>query len=223
MFNLSVSEEKEEQEEETMNVLMMLTATSVLLAGCTVLGKRTAEEPSYTVLAGEDECEVRQYGGMVVAETVVEGQYARTSGMAFSRLAGYIFGRNRSKEKIPMTAPVIQEQAGEKITMTSPVLQEKKGKAWVMAFVMPEGSSLESLPEPLDATVTLRAVPARKVGVIRYSGLHSESNLDARASELAGWLEKKGYRMLSGPRAASYDPPWTLPFLRRNEVHIDVE
>jgi hypothetical protein len=206
-----------------MNTLMLLVATSLLLAGCSVLGKRTAAEPPYTVLAGAGEYEVRQYAGMVVAETVVEGEYARTSGPAFSRLAGYIFGKNRSKTKISMTAPVLQEQASEKLAMTAPVIQEKKGTAWVMAFVMPEGSTLSSLPEPLDPSVTLRKVPARRIGVIRYSGMHSESNLESNAAKLAVWLESKGYRMISRPRAASYDPPWTIPFMRRNEVHIDVE
>ncbi|NTW10089.1 MAG: heme-binding protein [Chlorobiaceae bacterium] len=206
-----------------MEKLILLAATSLLLAACSVIGKRTAAEPPYKALAGEGEYEVRQYAAMVVAETIVEGEYGRTSGTAFSRLAGYIFGKNRSKVKLSMTAPVLQEQAGENIGMTSPVLQEKKGTAWVMAFVMPEGSTLESLPEPLDPSVTLRALTARKVGVIRYTGLHTESNLESNAAKLALWLESKGFRMVSRPRAASYDPPWTIPFMRRNEVHIDLE
>ncbi|NTW82291.1 MAG: heme-binding protein [Chlorobiaceae bacterium] len=206
-----------------MNGLLMLLATSVLLAGCSVLGKREAKEPPYKVLLTEGDCEIRQYDEMVVAETVVEGEYSRTSGTAFSRLAGYIFGKNRKKEKISMTAPVIQEPVSEKLPMTAPVIQERKGSGWVMAFVMPEGSTLASLPEPLDPSVTLRTVPGKKVAVIRYSGLHSESNLRSNSEKLDIWLEKKGYRMLSQSRAASYDPPWTIPFMRRNEVHVDVE
>ena len=92
-----------------------------------------------------------------------------------------------------------------------------------MSFVMPEGSTLEALPTPLDPAVKLRMVQGKRVGVIRYSGLHSENNLRNYAKTLTLWLEKKGVRILSGPRAASYDPPWTIPFLRRNEVHIDIE
>jgi hypothetical protein len=207
----------------TMNGILLMLAASFLLVGCSVLGKREAAEPPYTVLLKEGDCEVRQYGEMVVAETVVEGEYSRTSGTAFSRLAGYIFGKNRKKETISMTAPVIQEPVSEKLPMTAPVLQERKGKAWVMAFVMPEGSTLASLPEPLDPAVTLRALPGKKVAVIRYSGLHSESNLRAFSEKLGVWLAEKGFSPLSQPRAASYDPPWTIPFLRRNEVHIDVE
>ncbi len=205
------------------NGLLLLSAMGVLLVGCSVLGNREAAEPPFTMLMEEGNCEIRQYGEMVLAETVVEGEYSRTSGTAFSRLAGYIFGKNRKKEKISMTAPVIQEPVSEKLPMTAPVLQERKGSEWVMAFVMPEGSTIASLPEPLDPSVTLRAVPGKKTAVIRYSGLHSESNLRDYSEKLEAWLEKKGFRAISRPRAASYDPPWTIPFLRRNEVHIDVE
>jgi hypothetical protein len=206
-----------------MGALTLLLMTSLMLAGCSVLGKRTANEPPYEVLAEEGNIEVRQYGQMIVAETVVEGAYGQTGAPGFSRLAGYIFGKNRSKQKLSMTAPVLQEPVSEKISMTAPVLQEKRGSAWVMAFVMPEGSRLETLPVPLDPAVTLRSVEGKKVGVISYAGLHSESNLRNYAGKLSEWLKKKGYRELSQPRAASYDPPWTIPFLRRNEVHIDIE
>lgn len=201
----------------------LLLMTGMLLAGCSVLGKRESAEPPFTVLEKEGEIEIRQYGGMVLAETVVEGGYGQSSGQAFSRLAGYIFGKNRSKQKFSMTAPVLQEPASEKLSMTAPVMQEKHGNSWVMSFVMPEGSTLASLPEPLDQTVKFREVRAKKVAVISYSGLHSESNLRSYAEKLTVWLEKRGYRSLSGPRAASYDPPWTIPFLRRNEVLIDIE
>jgi effector-binding domain-containing protein len=206
-----------------MGAWSVLLMTSLMLAGCSVLGKRTANEPPYKVLSQDGEIEIRQYGEMSVAETVVEGSYGQTSGAAFSRLAGYIFGKNRAKQKLAMTAPVLQEPVSEKISMTAPVIQEKKGNAWVMSFVMPEGYRLETLPVPLDDAVKLRMLPGKKVGVIRYSGLHSEHNLRNFAEKLTGWLEKNGNRVLSGARAASYDPPWTLPFLRRNEVHIDIE
>ena len=206
-----------------MGAWSVLLMTSLMLAGCSVLGKRTANEPPYKVIAEEGDFEIRQYGELIVAETVVEGSYGQTSGAAFSRLAGYIFGKNRAKQKIAMTAPVMQEPVSEKISMTAPVIQEKKGNAWVMSFVMPEGYRLETLPVPLDDAVKLRMLPGKKVGVIRYSGLHSEHNLRNFAEKLTGWLEKNGNRVLSGARSASYDPPWTLPFLRRNEVHIDIE
>ena len=206
-----------------MGAWSMVLMTTFMLAGCSVLGKRTANEPHYQVLAEEGDIEIREYGEIIVAETVVEGKYSQTSGIAFSRLAGYIFGKNRAKQKIAMTAPVLQEAVSEKISMTAPVLQEKRGSAWVMAFVMPAEYTLVTLPVPLDPAVTLRQIQGKRVGVIRYSGLHSESNLQNYAGKLTVWLEKKGKKVLSAPRAASYDPPWTIPFLRRNEVHVDIE
>jgi effector-binding domain-containing protein len=206
-----------------MNAWSLLLMTTLMLAGCSVLGKRTSAEPPFKVIEKDGEIEIRQYGAMVLAETVVDGSYGQSSGQAFSRLAGYIFGKNRSKQKLSMTAPVIQEAKSEKLSMTTPVMQEKKGSSWTMSFVMPEGSTLASLPVPLDPAVTFREVPAKRVAVIRYSGRHSENNLRNYADRLTAWLQKKGYRVLSAPRAASYDPPWTIPMLRRNEVQIDVE
>jgi hypothetical protein len=206
-----------------MNAWSLLLMTTLLLAGCSVLGKRTSPEPPFKVIEKDGEIEIRQYGAMVLAETVVDGSYGQSSGQAFSRLAGYIFGKNRSKQKLSMTAPVIQEAKSEKLSMTTPVMQEKKGSSWTMSFVMPEGSTLASLPVPLDPAVTFREVPPKRVAVIHYSGLHSENNLRNYAEKLTAWLQNKGHRALSAPRAASYDPPWTIPMLRRNEVQIDIE
>jgi hypothetical protein len=160
---------------------------------------------------------------MVIAETTLEGNdYNTASGKGFNRLAGYIFGKNRLKASIKMTAPVLQEQRSEKISMTAPVLQQRNKGNWTMAFVLPEGYTLESAPEPLDPEVKLSEVPPATVAVVRFSGLHSSSNLEKYGRQLSAWLEKQGYRALSEPRLASYDPPWTLPFLRRNEVQITI-
>ncbi|ARM32011.1 heme-binding protein [Prosthecochloris sp. HL-130-GSB] len=205
-----------------MTSTILLFSTVLLLTGCSVLGKRSAEEPPYTVVEQSGDIEIRSYPSLIVAETVVEGSYRETSGKAFSRLAGYIFGRNSGEQKISMTAPVLQEPEGKKISMTAPVLQEPEGDSWRMSFVMPKEYTMQTLPRPLDPAVTLRELPARMVATIRYTGLHSQRNIDKWSEKLENWLEKEGYEMVSQPRAASYDPPWTIPMLRRNEIHIDV-
>ncbi len=205
-----------------MNIVLLLLST-FLLAGCSVLGKRTAEEAPYTVIKSSGEYEIRRYEPMIVAETTMGGDYRSTSGKAFSKLAGYIFGGNKAESNIAMTTPVLQEQASEKIAMTAPVIQEKKGEKWVTAFVMPRKYTMETLPKPLDKDIVLREIPAETVAVIRYSGLHSEKNIRKYAEKLSDWIVQNGYRPASKPRAASFDPPWTLPFLRRNEVQIDIE
>ena len=202
---------------------VMLMLTSLLFAGCSVLGKRSAAEPPYEVQKKDGVYEVRRYGPMVIAETILdEEDYGAASGKGFNRLAGYIFGKNKSKSSISMTAPVLQERRSEKISMTAPVLQQRNKGGWTMAFVLPEGFTLASAPEPLDPEVKLREVPPSTVAVVRFSGLHSAANLEKYGRQLLTWLEKQGYRTLSEPKLASYDPPWTIPFLRRNEVQIRI-
>jgi hypothetical protein len=200
---------------------VMLMLTSLLLAGCSVLGKREAAEPHYEVLKNDGAFEVRRYGPMVIAEIFLnEESYSAASGKGFNRLAGYIFGKNRSKTSISMTAPVLQERSSQKISMTAPVLQQPDKGGWRMAFVLPEGFTLESAPEPLDPEVKLRELPASTVAVVTFSGLHSAANLEKYGRQLQTWLKKQGYRTISEPKLASYDPPWTIPFLRRNEVQV---
>ncbi|MGC8775453.1 MAG: SOUL family heme-binding protein [Chlorobaculum sp.] len=202
-------------------VLLMLT--SLLFAGCSVLGKRSAAEPPYEELKRDGAFEVRRYGSMVIAETILEEEsYSAASDKGFNRLAGYIFGKNRSKSSISMTAPVLQERGSEKLSMTAPVLQQPGKGGWSMAFVLPEGFTLQSAPEPLDPEVKLRELPPSTIAVVTFSGLHSAANLEKYGRQLQAWLKKQGYRALSEPKLASYDPPWTLPFLRRNEVQITI-
>ncbi len=203
---------------------VMLLLTTLLLAGCSVLGKRSAAEPAYQVLKRDGAFEVRRYGPMVIAETTLdEPDYGAATGKGFNRLAGYIFGKNRSKISIKMTAPVLQERRSEKISMTAPVLQQRNKGGWTMSFVLPEGYTVESAPEPLDPEVKLGEVPPATVVVVRFSGLHSSANLETYGKQLQAWIDKQGYHAISEPKLASYDPPWTLPFLRRNEVQIRIE
>ena len=107
--------------------------------------------------------------------------------------------------------------------MTAPVIQQESGTVWQMAFVLPKGYTAETAPQPLDPSVTIKTMPSRLIAVMRYSGKLSEQVIEARSQELIDWLAKKGYQAISAPRSAAYDPPWTLPFLRRNEIHVDIE
>ena len=197
--------------------------TLALEAGCSTFGIRTVEQARYKVLSRDGKFEIRQYADALVAETVVNADYREAQNIAFRRLAGYIFGKNKRREQIPMTAPVIQERASERIAMTAPVLQEKSEHGWRMTFVLPARYTLQTLPEPLDPDVVIRQQSGRRIAVLRYSGSLSEAAMNARAQELARWLVQKGLKAVSEPRLAGYDPPWTLPFLRRNEIHVDIE
>lgn len=197
--------------------------STLYLTGCTLMGIRTSEEAPYTIVSEHGDIQIRLYPSMLVAETEVEADYAASGGVAFNRLAGYIFGNNLQKQSMPMTTPVFRENAGEKIAMTAPVLQQQIGNKWLMSFVMPSAYNLTNLPTPLDDKVVIKEIPAKKVAVLRYSGSLTVERIAEKSQALSSWLSEHRYRQLSKARSAAYDPPWTLPPLRRNEVHIEIE
>lgn len=193
------------------------------LAGCSVMGIRNTSEPEYQVLLRDGNFEIRSYPSLWVAETLVDADYSEAGGIAFKRLAGYIFGGNTQREKMAMTTPVLREADGEDIAMTAPVLQQTEGRKWRMSFIMPEGYSLETLPIPLHADVALKQLPAKKVAVLQYSGSLSEADITRNSQILLDWLSQRSLYPISSPRSAAYDPPWTIPMLRRNEIQVDLE
>ncbi|MCK9605132.1 MAG: heme-binding protein [Methylomonas sp.] len=199
------------------------TLLSIFLAGCSMVGIRNSAEAAYTVILQDGDIEIRAYQPLLIAETIIDADYADSGSIGFNRLAGYIFGNNRQQQKMAMTTPVYREQQGEKIAMTAPVLQQKSAGQWRMAFVMPPEYALSTLPEPLDPLVEIKQLPAKKVAVLGYSGSLSEEKINAMANELSTWLSRQDYKIRSSARSAAYDPPWTIPALRRNEVHIDIE
>jgi hypothetical protein len=167
------------------------------------------EEPKYTLVEKFGEFELRAYAPKVLAETLVEGSLDDASSVGFRRIADYIFGNNRAhnggNEKISMTAPVTTQQANGK---------------WRMYFVMPSQYSLITLPTPNNPDVTLREMPATQMAVIRFSGLAGEEKIAKKTAELRAWLESKNIAPEGEPELARYNPPWSLPFLRRNEVMV---
>lgn len=196
---------------------------SLFLAGCSLFGIQSEESPSYELLEQHGAIEIRQYHPFLVVQTEDSGDYKAASNRSFFRLFDYISGKNRSKQKITMTAPVIQEPKPEKISMTAPVFQEKSGPIWIMCFVLPSQYQLATAPQPVDPAVSLVDIPAKKVAVLTFSGFLNESTLAVKTAALSVWLKENNRKAISDPRSAGYNPPWTIPFLRRNEVHIDIE
>jgi hypothetical protein len=197
--------------------------SALLFSGCSTLGIRTTPEPPHEVTRRDGPIEVREYRPQVLAETVVRADHDEAGSQAFRRLAGYIFGGNRAGRQIAMTAPVLQKEASQSIDMTAPVLQRETAEGWWMAFILPAEISLDSAPEPTDPLVELREVPGRTIATLRYGGLNSPEKMERYAADLGRWLDEQGFRPLGPPTMASYDPPWTLWFLRRNEVQIEIE
>ncbi|MGB5200116.1 MAG: heme-binding protein [Sedimenticolaceae bacterium] len=195
--------------------LLLLLVTGAAMA---------TEEPAYTVLEQSGNFELRRYDPMIVAETLVSGSMDDASRSGFRLIADYIFGnntlRNGGKGKISMTAPVTMAVDSEEISMTAPVSMQRSSGKWRMHFVMPSEYTLDSLPRPNNPAVKLREIPATDYAVIRFSGLAGENKVAAKTAELEVWLEGRGIEPRGNPELARYNPPWTLPFLRRNEVMI---
>jgi len=184
------------------------------------------EEPKFKSIEKSGHFELRLYEPMIVAETRVQGTLEEASSAGFRLIAGYIFGANISRagssaEKIAMTAPVTVEQTPQKIPMTAPVGIEGNDGYWRVHFVMPSSYTMATLPIPNDTRVTLREIPAQKTAVIGFSGFAEEEKVQRKTAELQEWMKERGLEAVSTPQLARYNPPWTLPFLRRNEILIN--
>lgn len=203
--------------------MVALVAGTVLvgLAAWIVAGfvvKRGVQEPPFEVVSRDGDIEVRRYPASLVAATVVEGSRAIALNEAFRRLAGYIFGGNRSQAKIAMTAPVAAQRS-EKIAMTAPVSATPAGDGrYRVTFSMPAEYTLETLPVPNDARVTLEVVPAYEAAVLRFTGRVDDAKVEARTRELVVWGQAHGFTRATAATLAQYDPPFAFPWLRRNEI-----
>ncbi len=185
------------------------------------------EEPKFTLLEKDQSFELRLYEPKILAEVVVNGTMREASSKGFKLIADFIFGNNIAasgkSEKISMTAPVLIEPHAEKISMTAPVNVEQSGAGWKVNFVMPSQFTLETLPKPNNPLVKIKPIPAKKFAVIQFSGLVDEEKMAKKVTDLEQWISTKQLKVLGNAELARYNPPWTLPFLRRNEVLIEVE
>jgi len=183
------------------------------------------ESPQYTVICKDDVVEYRQYEPYLVAETVVTNasSYQAASNEGFRRLFRYITGNNSSQSNIEMTAPVQQAVASETIAMTAPVQRVETPEGWSVAFMLPSKFTMETAPLPSDERIALRPVPGQLMAVIRYSGRWTERNYEKHKAQLLEGIESAAVESLGVVESAAYDAPYVLPFLRRNEVMIEVK
>lgn len=119
-----------------------------------------------------------------------------------------------------MTAPVLMAPAGEEIAMTAPVLMEEGGEGWWMAFVLPDGMEAARAPVPTDPLVEVVDIQGPLMASLQYTGSMDEETNSAQAQRLRDWIAARGLEAGPGYQIAGYNPPWTLPFLRRNEILI---
>ncbi len=204
-----------------MKLIRLITAILLLLLTGATTAMATEEAP-YTVIKTDDIFELREYAPQVLAEIIVDGDLEGAGNKAFRPLFRYISGENKSRGKIAMTAPVSQEQTGEKISMTAPVSQQSVQGKWAVSFMMPASYTMENLPTPDDPNIKLRQVPACRVAAVRYSGFWSEKKFLRYKQELESWITVNNLKVIGEPVWARYNPPFTLWFLRRNEILIPI-
>lgn len=175
----------------------------ILMSGHSMAGD--IEEPEWHLVDSLDGVELRHYSPSVQARTTLRGS-GQTS-VGFRRLAGFIFGGNDRSEKIAMTAPV-----QETLQDTLPT----------MAFTMPSGYQIQDLPAPESDKVVIVDVPARTLAVIRFSGWATRGKIARNSKKLFKILKQYGIEPASGTTLNQYNPPWTPPFLRRNEISVEI-
>ena len=202
------------------------------------------EEPNYTVLSKTENFELRRYESQLVAQTWVSGDQDAASRAGFKILADYIFGNNTApsgeSSKISMTAPVAMQfeakqsttkkndsNESQKIAMTAPVSikqeQQRNDGKWRVQFTMPSKYTMQTLPKPNNPDITIIEVPPQTYGVIKFSGLAGSEKVAVKTVELQSWMQTQKLTLTGTPELARYNPPWTLPFMRRNEIMIAYE
>ena len=184
----------------------MFRALLVALMTVTVSGTMAddIEEPAFTAIGTIGAVELRRYAPSIQARTSLSDSGQTNAG--FRRLAGFIFGGNDENMKIAMTAPVEETLEPEP----------------TMAFTMPSEHRMEDLPTPDDGAVQLVEVPERTVAVIAFSGWATGGKVADKTEELLATLETSGIEITSPPSLNQYNPPWTPPFMRRNEIMVGI-
>ena len=212
---------------------MRLNTHTLLALLVGFLGMESAmaiEEPKYEVRISQAPFELRHYAPTLIAQTLVEGDMDAASNKGFRLIADFIFGNNlaagsEQAAKIAMTAPVTVEPQSSKIAMTAPVtIEPQSGSAqqWRVHFVMPSQYTLANIPKPKNSAVTLHELPNKYFVVHRYSGFNTESRVQEKTDEALAWAKQQSLKVVGTPQLSRYDPPWTLPMFRRNEIMVEV-
>ena len=211
------------------------TAVALLMGFLWLESAMAIEEPHYDVIVSHSPFEVRHYAPTLIAQTVVDGDMDTASSKGFRLIADFIFGNNLAvgsdqAAKIAMTAPVTVEPQSSKIAMTAPVTVEPQSSdtsvaganQWRIHFVMPSQYTLANIPKPKNSAVTLHELPRKYMVVHRYSGFNTQARVQEKTDDALAWAKQQSLKVVGTPQLSRYDPPWTLPMFRRNEIMVEV-
>lgn len=201
---------------------MVILVGVIILAALAGNLMSNVEQPDYKLVTSHGNIEIRDYASMILAEVEVSGERKHAINDGFKILADYIFGNNTSNEKMEKIASV-KDEGSEKMAMTAPVIQEQHGDKWKIRFVMPKKYSLQTIPKPNSKEVVLVSWPDRRFVAIRFSGVADDENIKRYTEELEAYIGAAGLKQMGEPILAFYNPPWTLPLLRRNEVMVEIK
>ena len=218
------------------NYLVLALESAVAMFGI----RSVYEQPKYEVVQRvKDNVEIRRYAPRLAAETTVQASdEEKGRNEAFRILASYIFGRNKGQTDIRMTSPVETGRLGREMAMTAPV-ESRMGSQEIamtapvetagagvgrysMRFFLPATLTQATAPVPDDVRVRLIELPQETIAARTFSGSPSLTTLEARKRELVDALDGTVWRVTGQPFTLFYDPPFTIPFLRRNEVAVRV-
>ena len=191
-----------------MKIIIIISLVLIIWAVSSWIAIKSIEEPKYKILSDEGIYEIRIYEPYILAETKVSGSYKEALNKGFSNIADYIFGNNKTNEKISMTVPVINQGND----------QER-----IVSFVMPSKYTLSTLPSPNTDLVTFREVTDRKVAVLKYGWYTNETRIKEKAEILLEELKKDGVETIGEYSSARYNPPFSIPLLLRNEILIEIK
>jgi len=198
-----------------------VVAGAALIGGAFyVLQERQTEEPDFRALKTDGDFQIREYGAMTVAETVVQGPRKSALSQGFEIIADYIFAKSRDGEKIAMTVPVTQD-SGDPMASDPPLFDDDLEGAWRTRFVMPAGRTADDLPKAPDSIELVDLAP-RKVAVVSFAGRADDALLAEQEDRLRGWLARHGEKAGGEPEYAFYNSPIIPGPLRRNEVWLAV-
>ena len=197
-------------------------ASIIVVITCVIIWQLVAyraPQPAYQVIKKDQSIEVREYPALLVAEVSIQGERYAAIQSGFRKLADFIFGNNNRHEKIAMTAPVLQQPAAQNQMKG---VSSQQNNNWIIRFIMPTNFKLNSLPKPGNPDVKFVEIPARRYAVIVFRGWNSDSNLREHLQLLLNYCRNHHINTTGNPLYAFYNPPWILPFLRRNEILVEL-
>jgi effector-binding domain-containing protein len=204
-----------------MKILQSLTLTILFFSHSLM----ATEEPEFNLILKKENLEIREYLPKILAQVKVIGTFDEATSAGFKLLADYIFGNNISTDgssKIAMTAPVILEPKSKIINMTAPIITEGNNREWLISFIMPKEFSIKTLPKPNNKDIKIISLPKEKYAVIVFSGLVREVSYKEQAMLLNNFISDSKLTSVGQLQIARYNPPWTLPFFRRNELMVKI-